>query len=57
MVLATVAMPVSGIVMAVFKGKAIDVFNLVVIPAPAKAPWLAGLAHDATFARMVGKGA
>ena len=86
LILATVALSASGIVMAVFKGKAIDVFNLFVIPAQAETPWLAGMAHevhvvggwilliavvghaavavkhhlvdhDATFTRMVGKGA
>jgi cytochrome b561 len=86
LILATVALSASGIVMAIFKGKAINVFNLFVIPAQAKTPWLAGMAHevhviggwilliavvghaavamkhhlvdhDATLARMVGKGA
>ncbi len=86
LVLATIAMSVSGVVMAIFKGKDINVFNLFVIPAQAKTPWLAGIAHevhviggwillaavvghaaiavkhhvvdhDATFARMVGRGA
>jgi cytochrome b561 len=86
LVVATVALSASGIVMAIFKGKAINVFDLFVIPAQAKTPWLAGMAHevhviggwilliavvghaavamkhhlvdhDATFVRMVGKGA
>jgi len=46
LILATVAMSASGIVMAIFKGKAINVFNLFVIPAQAETPWLAGLAHE-----------
>jgi cytochrome b561 len=46
LVLATVAMSVSGIAMAIFKGKAINVFNLFVIPAQAETPWLAGPAHE-----------
>ena len=86
LILGTVALSVSGVVMAVFKGKDINVFNLFVIPAQAETPWLAGAAHevhvvggwillvavlghvavaakhhlvdhDATFVRMVGKGA
>jgi cytochrome b561 len=46
LILATVALSASGIVMAVFKGKAINVFDLFVIPAQAETPWLAGMAHE-----------
>lgn len=86
LVLATLVMSVSGIMMATFKGKDINVFDLFVIPAQAEIPRLAGAAHevhvvggwillvavvahagvalkhhlfdhDATFARMLGRGA
>jgi cytochrome b561 len=42
----TVILSVSGIVMATFKGKPVDVFGLFTIPAQAKTPWLAEAAHE-----------
>ncbi len=46
LILATVVMSLSGIMMATFKGKDINVFNLFVIPAQAETPWLAEAAHQ-----------
>jgi cytochrome b561 len=46
LVLATVAMSVSGVAMAIFKGKDVNVFDLFVVPAQAETPWLAGMAHE-----------
>ncbi len=86
LMLGTVLLSASGVVMAVFKGKAVQVFALFTIPARAEVPWLAATAHDvhviggwlltaavlghaavalkhhfvdhdATFARMLGRGA
>ena len=45
LILATVALSVSGALMAIFKGKPVDAY-LFVIPAQAETPWLAGMAHD-----------
>ncbi len=42
----TVILSVSGIVMATFKGKPVDVFGLFTIPAQAKTAWLAEAAHE-----------
>jgi cytochrome b561 len=42
----TVILSGSGIVMATFKGKPVDVFVLFTIPAQAKTPWLAEAAHE-----------
>lgn len=42
----TVILSVSGIVMATFKGKAIEVFGLFTIAAREKTPWLAEAAHE-----------
>lgn len=44
-------MPVSGILSSVFRGRAVDVFGWVSIPAQAELPWLASLSgsvHDYT---------
>lgn len=86
LVLGTALLSAFGIVMAVFKGKAVEVFALFTIPARAEVPWLAAVAHDvhviggwllvaavlghaavalrhhlvdhdATFVRMMGRGA
>lgn len=42
----TIALSLSGIVMAVFKGRTVEVFGLFTIPAQAELAWLAGPAHE-----------
>lgn len=46
LILGTAILAVSGIVMAIFKGKAVDVFGLFAIPAQEKIAWLAASAHE-----------
>ena len=60
----TVVMSLSGILMAVFKGRPVEVFGLFTIPAQAELTWIAGPAHEVhviggwvLLAAMLGRGA
>lgn len=46
LMLGILVMPISGIVMSIFNGHAVDVFGLFVIPAQGKVPEIGGPAHE-----------